>query len=93
MDIGQQRKKTVMKKLIHYSTTLPLIVVCDTSLYGILDILSHKYPDISEGPIVKACRSLSPAEKKIFTNRGEKFSNNYHCRKITDAFMIVALHS
>lgn len=62
--MGKQRKKKDMKKLIHYSTTLPLIVVCDTSLYGILDILSHKYPDISEGPIVKACRSLSPAEKK-----------------------------
>ena len=44
-------KKKVLTKLIHYNTTLPLIIACDTSLYGILVVLSHKYPDISEGPI------------------------------------------
>ena len=62
------KKKTVLKKLIHYSTPLPSIVVCDTSLYGSSTILSFKYPNISEGSIVLAFRPLSPATKNIFTD-------------------------
>ena len=62
------KKKTVLKKLIHYSTPLPSIVACDISLYGSSAILSFKYPNISEGSIVLAFRPLSPATKNIFTD-------------------------
>ena len=62
-------KKTFFKKLIHYTTTLTLINASDTSPYGILAALSHRYLDISERPIAYACGSLSSNEKKkIFAN-------------------------
>ena len=66
MNIRQQWKKIFFKKLIHYSTTLTLINASDTSLYGILAALSHRYLDISERPIANASRSLSSDEKKIY---------------------------
>ena len=57
-------KKTFFKKLIHYTTTLTLINASDTSPYGILAALSHRYLDISERPIAYACGSLSSDETK-----------------------------
>ena len=66
MNIRQQWKKIFFKKLIHYSTTLTLINASDTSLYGILAALSHRYLDISERPITNASRPLSSDEKKIY---------------------------
>ena len=59
-------KKTFFKKLIHYTTTLTLINASDTSPYGILAALSHRYLDISERPIAYACGSLSSDEKKKY---------------------------
>ena len=56
MQIGQKRKS--YETIIHYSTTFPLTVVCDTYLYRISAILSQKYPDIPDGPIAQASRSL-----------------------------------
>ena len=68
VNVNWATKKTVSKKLIHCSTPLPSIVVCDTSLYGSSAILSFKYPNISEGSIVLASRPLSPATKNLFTD-------------------------
>ena len=77
MNIRQQWKKIFFKKLIHYSTTLTLINASDTSLYGILAALSHRYLDISERPIANASRSLSSDEKKyIYANWKGKYRNN-----------------
>ena len=61
-------KKNGFEKVNSYSTPLPSIVACDTSLYGSSAILSFKYPKISEGSIVLAFRPLSPATKNIFTD-------------------------
>ena len=51
------------KLLVHYSASLPLIIDCDASQYGIGAVLSHKYPDNSERPIAYTSRTLTPAEK------------------------------
>ena len=48
---------------MHCSTSLPLIIDCDASQYGISAVLSHKYPDKSERPIAYTSRTLTPAEK------------------------------
>ena len=68
VNVNWATKKMVSKKLIHYSTPLPSIVVCDTLLYGSPAILSLKYSNISEGSIVLASRPLSPAEKNMSTD-------------------------
>jgi hypothetical protein len=49
--------------LVHFDRTLPILLECDASPYGLGAVLSHRFPDGSERPISFASRSLSPAEK------------------------------
>ena len=66
-------KKCSSKLLLHFNNSLPLIIACGASLYGIRAALSHKYPDIPQRPIAYLSRSLSSA--------GE-FDISGHCEKI-----------
>src|ERR1700755_3459311 len=50
--------------LTHYRQDLPLKLVCDASPIGVVDILSHIFPDGSEKPIAYASRTLSKTEEK-----------------------------
>ena len=49
--------------LVHYNSTLPLMLSCDASTYCIGSVLSHRVADGSERPIAFASRTLAPAEK------------------------------
>jgi len=49
--------------LVHFDSSLPLILSCDASPYGVGAILSHQMPDQTEKPIAFASRTLAPAEK------------------------------
>ena len=49
--------------LVHFDTTLPLVLVCDALQYGIGTVLTHKLLGGSERPIGYASRSLNAAEK------------------------------
>ena len=49
--------------LVHFDPTLPLVLACDASQYGIGAVLAHKLLDGSERPIGYASRSLNAAEK------------------------------
>ena len=49
--------------LVHFDTTLPLVLACDALQYGIGTVLAHKLLDGSEQPIGYALRSLNAAEK------------------------------
>ncbi|XP_036335034.1 uncharacterized protein K02A2.6-like [Rhagoletis pomonella] len=49
--------------LVHYSSKLPLVVVCDASPYGIGAVLSHRMPEGCERPIAFYSRTLSKPER------------------------------
>ena len=49
--------------LTHFNSTLPVILVCDTSPKGIGAVLSHRLVNGDERPIAFASRSLSAAEQ------------------------------
>ena len=48
--------------LVHFDSTLPIILSCDASPYGVGAVLSHKTPD-GERPIAFASRTLTAAER------------------------------
>lgn len=49
--------------LVPFDPSLPLILSCDASPYGVGAVLSHGMPDGTDRPIAFASRTLAPAEK------------------------------
>ena len=49
--------------LVHYDSTKPLVLACDTSQQGLGVVLSHLMPGGTERPVAYASRTLSAAEK------------------------------
>lgn len=49
--------------LVHYDSTLPMVISADASTTGIGAYLAHKMPDGTDRMIACASRSLDPAEK------------------------------
>ena len=61
----QESKKLLSSKsfLVHYDPSLPLILACDASAYGIGAVLLHRLPDGSEKPLGYTSRTLNQAER------------------------------
>ena len=53
---------TSSKVLAHFDPKLPIVLLCDTSSYGIGAVLAHKLPDGSERPVGYVSRHLSSSE-------------------------------
>ena len=58
-------KKLLMSSgvLMHFNPSLPIVLSCDASSYGVGAVLAHKMPDGSERPVGYASRTLTPAER------------------------------
>ena len=48
---------------MHFDPTLPIILACDASSYGVGAVLAHRMPDWSERPVGFASRSLNTAKR------------------------------
>ena len=61
----QESKKllTSSNLLVHFDPSLPLILSCDTSMYGIGAVLAHHMTDGSEKPIGYVSQTLTESEK------------------------------
>lgn len=49
--------------LMHFDPSLPIVLACDASQYGVGAVLTHKMPDGSEQPVGYVSRTLNNAER------------------------------
>ncbi|XP_036345449.1 uncharacterized protein K02A2.6-like [Rhagoletis pomonella] len=49
-------------QLVHHNDKLPIILATDASKYGLVAVISHRYPDGSENPIAFASKTLNKSQ-------------------------------
>ena len=65
-EVAFQKSKEMLtssKLLTHFDPSLPLVLACDASAYGIGAVLAHRMEDGSENPLGYVSRTLTKAEK------------------------------
>ena len=67
--------------LVHFDDSLPLVLSCDASPYGIGAALSHIMPNGDERPVSFASRTLTETEKKYAQLEKEALAIVYSVRK------------
>ena len=84
-DAFEKSKKLLVSNrvLVHYDMKKPFRLACDASSYGLGAVISHVTLDGKDRPIAYASRTLSSAEKKIFTVRERSIKHNFWGYKVS----------
>lgn len=67
--------------LIHFDSSLPIVLACDASQYGIGAVLAHKMPDGTECPVGYVSRTLNEAERNYAQLEKEGLALIYRVKK------------
>jgi len=67
--------------LIHFDPSLPIVLACDASPYGIGTVLAHNMPDGTEHPIGYVSRTFNEAEKNYAQLEKEGIALVYGVKK------------
>jgi hypothetical protein len=67
--------------LVHFDPRLPIVVACDASPVGISAILSHRYEDGSERPIIFKAKALDATQRKYSQIDKEAFAIAFSVKK------------
>uniref|UniRef100_A0A5S6QB45 RNA-directed DNA polymerase n=1 Tax=Trichuris muris TaxID=70415 RepID=A0A5S6QB45_TRIMR len=89
-----EKAKLILKSdllLTHFDPSIPVVVTADASSNGLGAVILHRFPDGKEKPIVRASRSLLPAEKNysqieealVLVFAVKKFHRMVHGRRFT----------
>ena len=70
--------------LVHFDSSLKLVLACDASAYGVGAVLAHQMPDGSERSIGYASHTLTKAESNYFQLEKEGLSCIFGIRKFHD---------
>ncbi|XP_062699969.1 uncharacterized protein K02A2.6-like, partial [Aedes albopictus] len=67
--------------LVHFDTTLPLVLATDASPYGVGAVLSHRFPDGTERPLQYASQTLTRTQQKYSQIDKEAYAIVFGIRK------------
>ena len=75
----QEAKEQLLSSdvLVHYDSTLPIVLAGDASAYGVGAAVSHTMPDGKERPIAFASRTLSSSEHNYSSANRERSVISY----------------
>ena len=68
--------------VVHYDHKLPLLLACDASPYGIGAVLSHRFPDGSDKPIIYISHSLNKVQRNYSQIDKKAFAIVYSIKRL-----------
>ena len=81
-----KRQLASSELLVHYDSESDLVLACDASPYEVGAVLSHKFNNGQEQPIVYALRTLCSCREEVLSFRQGSFGYNFQLEKVPSVF-------